>query len=496
VDAVPQVLLILSMMVVIVHDHWTEHPVWYDRIGPWWTLLATLGPMVLIIVIVEAASRVAVARLDRTGQWGSVRGLNVAVTIGRVAALLHLIVSVAWIGWLDLVRDMIGDWPVIDEFVCILPVIVVMLFGWSSAYPMERRLREAILLQELDQGAPITMPPSLCRYIWTQSRHQLLIVLIPMFIIIGWADAGGRLLEMIKAGGGGPSRWVEGDRGQLALMIWQLLGVGVAMLLTPVLIKSLWTTAPVPEGRLRDELHQLMQTAGVRARSLRVWYTDGTLVNGAVIGLVPWSRYVLLTDGLLDALPRSQLRAVMAHEVAHIRLHHLIWLGISAGACVLWILLLLDWGMQSLGAELSSSHAALTTILAGAGAFLLFGWVSRHLEWQADAFAVRLLNGLGPLPRVEEDETSGDEPGRVRSEAIETMVGALRSVARLNGIPEDQAAWRHGSISQRIALLRALEGRPAHDFPIDHKVRLIKLISVLGLAGAIAVLILGPSWTS
>ncbi len=482
----PQVLLILSLIVVIVHDHWDEHPVWYDHFGPWWTLLGSLGPMILIILSVETAARLAAARIDRTGQWGSVRRLNIAVTIGRVAGLLHLIVSVAWIGWLDLVRDAIGNWPVVDEFICILPVIIVMIFGWASVYPVERRLRDAVLLRDLDQGLPITVPPSLCRYIWMQSRHQLIIVLIPMLIIIGWADVGTRLLIMLGSIGKEAHEWAGGERGQLLLTLWQLVGVGVAVIITPVLIKSLWTTSPVPEGRLRDELDELMRAGGVTAPSVRVWYTDGTLVNGAVMGLTPWSRYVLLTDGLLDALPRSQICAVMAHEIAHIRQYHLVWLGVSAGACVLWILLLLNWGMKGLGVGLADPNAAATSIVAGCVALILFGWVSRHLEWQADAYAVRLLTGLRVSTIVDQHDGEVHEPGRVRPDAVEAMVGALRSVARLNGIPEDRPAWRHGSISRRIELLRSLSGRMVDDFPIDQTVWLIKVISAIALAGAIA----------
>lgn len=482
----PQVLLILSLIVVIVHDHWDEHPVWYDQIGPWWTLLASLGPMILIILSVEAAARVTAARIDRTGQWGGVRRLNHVVTVGRVAGLLQLIVSVAWIGWLDLVRDAIGEWPVVDEFICILPVIVVMIFGWASVYPVERRLRDAVLLRDLDQGVPISMPPSLCRYIWMQSRHQLIIVLIPMLIIIGWADVGTRLLVMLGSVGKEAHEWTVGERGQLVLTLWQLVGVGVAVIVTPVLVKSLWTTSPVPEVRLRDELDELMRAGGVKAPSVRVWYTDGTLVNGAVMGLTPWSRYVLLTDGLLDALPRSQIRAVMAHEIAHIRQHHLVWLGIAAGACVLWILLILNWWMTGLGAGLADPNAAATTVIAGCVAFIVFGWVSRHLEWQADAYAVRLLTEIHVPTIVDQEGGDVHEPGIVRPEAIEAMVGALRSVARLNGIPEDRPAWRHGSITRRIELLRSLSGRMVDDFPIDQTVWMIKVISAVALAGAIA----------
>ena len=54
------------------------------------------------------------------------------------------------------------------------------------------------------------------------------------------------------------------------------------------------------------------------------------MINGAVMGAITPVRYILLTDALLETLPRERVEAVMAHELAHVRRHHIFWLVMAA----------------------------------------------------------------------------------------------------------------------------------------------------------------------
>src|SRR5690606_31987071 len=98
----------------------------------------------------------------------------------------------------------------------------------------------------------------------------------------------------------------------------------------------------------------------VRFREVLLWRTFGGMVNAAVMGMLAPLRYILLSDALLEHLPAEQVEAVMAHEVAHIRKRHLVWLLVLSGSAM--VLLQLVCG-------LTVSHAALVLAEQDALAF-------------------------------------------------------------------------------------------------------------------------------
>ena len=89
-----------------------------------------------------------------------------------------------------------------------------------------------------------------------------------------------------------------------------------ALLVAPWALMIAIGARPLHSGGLRDMIITTLQDAGVRTRNVMLWPTGGSMVNGAVIGLLPALRYVLLTDELLERLPSGQIRAVVAHEAA------------------------------------------------------------------------------------------------------------------------------------------------------------------------------------
>ncbi|MEM6756186.1 MAG: hypothetical protein AAF586_03395, partial [Planctomycetota bacterium] len=104
-------------------------------------------------------------------------------------------------------------------------------------------------------------------------------------------------------------------------------------------------------------------------------------------------------------------------------------------------------------------------------------WVSRRIERQADADAVRLLSAVGS-PTADDD-------------AVEAMRSALQRVAELNGVSTRRWTWRHGSIDQRRAALEALRGTALNRLPIDRTLRRVQWASAALLIAGIAWLTLG-----
>jgi Zn-dependent protease with chaperone function len=120
--------------------------------------------------------------------------------------------------------------------------------------------------------------------------------------------------------------------------------------------------------------------------------------------------------------------------------------------------------------DLASGAATLASLVC---ALLVFGFVSRRFELQADAFAAQHLSGM-----------SSANAGRgvvVTPEAAEAMAGALQSVAELNHIPVRRFTWRHGSIHARQRAVRSIVGAPADRIPIDRTVRRLKMVILIAL---------------
>ncbi|MEK6703317.1 MAG: hypothetical protein AABZ53_13720, partial [Planctomycetota bacterium] len=150
----------------------------------------------------------------------------------------------------------------------------------------------------------------------------------------------------------------------------------------------------------------------------------------------------------------------------------------------------LAWAEQKFGAEngwtieqVENLHGLLeiaVSLGSLVAAFVVFGWVSRRFEWQADAFAARDLS-----------RASGDIE-RITPQGAECMRGALSRVAAYNGIPLGRFMWRHGSIRTRQLRLARLIGVPGEAIPIDRDVRIIKWITLVILAALIAMAVWRP----
>jgi len=99
--------------------------------------------------------------------------------------------------------------------------------------------------------------------------------------------------------------------------------------------------------------------------------------------------------------------------------------------------------------KLSENKAQIFEIasaLAGTGiTWLVYCFLSRWFERQADVYAARTLQGVLP-------ETTGNQPA-----GADIFASALRRVAVVNNIPEGAWNWTHPSIAARVRYIRHLE---------------------------------------
>jgi STE24 endopeptidase len=268
-----------------------------------------------------------------------------------------------------------------------------------------------------------------------------------------------------------------------------IMGVMV-LVLAPAFVRIAWPTRSLPPGPLRDRLEHLARRVGFRCTDILVWDTNQVVVNAGVTGSLPWFRYVLLTDALVENLGPHEVAAVFGHEIGHIAHRHLVYFGFFILGSI-GVLFLGEHALGPLGRllpaslSLSLSSPAWLSWLAGestaatlvkSGAALVamalyflvaFGFVSRRFERQADVFGCRVVScGLADCPPHADldghPSSSGPGPSSVPlcPVGIRIFINALANVAMLNGMRPTAWSWRHGSIVRRIDFLERLVGRP------------------------------------
>jgi len=450
-----------------------------------WIVAGAVLPHALPVLLGAAACRRA-RRVMRRRPERAARAIMRAhlwLAASRLLVIGVFFYSLFGLGWLGWLQRTLGELIIVNHLIVLAAPLAAATAMWRAYYPIERRIREQSMIRQIDAGEPIHPVPPPGAYVWEQVRHHLLLMLVPMLAILTWVQ----VVEAVL-----PSSTVNAAPGALLIMA----GAVTIFALSPLMIRVIWDTVPMPTGPLRERLLDLCRRHAVRVRELLLWRTHSGMVNGAVMGLVGRLRYILLTDGLVERLSDPQVEAVMAHELGHVRRRHMPWLAVCAlgtlGA-TFTLLDLLARGLAAAGAfapleasmltvdpggqEMATNAATGVLLAIGIGVWGLgFGYVSRRFERQADTFAVQHLASK----RAEAEGGAAV----IDAASVEAMAGALRAVAELNAVPAQKRSWRHGSLQWRIDYLASLVGTPTHACPIDRRIRTIQWACAVLLAGS------------
>lgn len=272
---------------------------------------------------------------------------------------------------------------------------------------------------------------------------------------------------------------------------WGLLGIGVVamVLVFPWAVRRIAKTQPVSEPH-RIEVETWLRRCGIstdRFFGMQVarWETGGRMLNAMVAGLVRPGRLLLLSDRLLDELPRGQRLMVVMHELAHVRRFHVPLR--MAAILPAWFVsswttsLLIDNGLldTSFGAAVGGVVGLLTTVLA-------LGLVSHWSELDADAVACRLAvracdpaqdaeragqerTGADPAPHA--DSTAVASSSMTAPWAAELLEDALTRVTA-DHPSSRRFSWLHPSLATRVGRLRRIS-RPLPDPASDRHTLLV-----------------------
>jgi STE24 endopeptidase len=257
--------------------------------------------------------------------------------------------------------------------------------------------------------------------------------------------------------------------------------VVAALLAMPILLRLFLGLRPLPPGPLRERLESTAQRLRFRYSNILVWHTRNLFANAMVTGFVPWIRYIVLTDRLIDDLTPDEIEAVFGHEVGHIKHHHLLFYLAFFVTSVLVLGLLWElaagWFSQSgIAAALASTFPDTDfeeslQVLSGfaklgtLAVYMLvcFGYLSRRCERQADLFGAQTVS-------------------------TDVFVSALEKVADINGMPRNRFSWLHPSIDKRIDFLLEMRDHPARVPWFHFSIRLMQWALYLSLGELIVLL--------
>ncbi|NIA20781.1 MAG: M48 family metalloprotease [Anaerolineaceae bacterium] len=443
--------------------------------------LTWLGWAIAVVIAVGAALRGGLAILVRRGvdpqrlfSWHQrAVGLYGLLALALYAALLYLA------HWPQTVRQFLppwmgGDFWLPQRLLILLPLLLLVLVTWCAGLTMTRAVRRALSGADLPTtGARLRLGS----YLLFQTRLQMLVFLAPYVFVLGLHD----LVVLVGAGRLDPA---SGDLVVLPAVI-------AVYVLSPLMLRLVWSTERLPDGPLRQRLLRAAERTSVYVRDIILWRTNGLMVNACVSGLGWPLRYVFLTDTLVDGLQPAQAEAVFCHELGHAKFRHIPFFFLVALGGVMGLSLLVPV-LQWLG--ISEQFA-----MGGGVAFLLvywggfFGFLSRRFERQSDLFAARMVDCPGDRDAhacAEHRPGQPPQPDLVCANKAWAFSSALQEIALLNGTALASGSWRHFGVGRRVQFIAETVGRPDLVRRYDHRLRVFKWLFVLGLLTLAAIILM------
>lgn len=437
---------------------------------------AVLAPVAAGAVLAHWAAGAVRRSPGRRGEiaatYGKIRRRLAMALLGLFAAAVGL----GW-GWTVWHRAALPDGRLFPfaELLVPLPYLLAVLAAWGVHYRAERELHCA---SSAGQNPFFTRGEHFLHH----ARPLVLLVVLPLVLFAGQQSFGRFYPEAAN------SLWAQ---------FGVLIVLALMFVLLPLAVKPVLGLKTLPAGETRDRLEAAAVAAGFRCRDLLLWPTRGSTANALVVGIVPQARYVVFTDGLLDALAPDELDAVFGHEIGHVKHGHIPYylgfFGLSVTVCTAAAVAsanaLADAGV--IDRQTAAGWAALPPLaVTGAYLFVVFGFLSRKCERQADLYGCRVAGG-----------------GTITPAGINAMIRALERVAFLNGmdtewVPPNSVrgvravlrSWLHGPIPERIRFLVKVLENPQEEPAYQRRVRWVRWGLIFGLFSAAAGLTWAVGW--
>jgi STE24 endopeptidase len=204
--------------------------------------------------------------------------------------------------------------------------------------------------------------------------------------------------------------------------------------------------SPMQDPDLKQRVEQLLQRCGFKVKGLMVMDGSRRSSHGnAYFTGFGKSKRIVFFDTLLSRLTPPEVEAVLAHELGHFRLRHvvkrIVW--IFLGSLVfLWLLdfvMQQDWFYAGLNVEARSTAIALVLFFLVVPSFTfllqpLLSSYSRKHEFEADHYAAENASArdlVSALVKLYKDNASTLTPDPLHSAFYDSHPPALARIARL-----------------------------------------------------------------
>lgn len=397
------------------------------------------------------------------------------------------------------------------DLLILAPFLVGLFLAWTFFYDAERAIFQAsqhalnldpqarayLEQEQAELKARVgfgTEPSSFWgrwAYVAFHARQNLALVLVPVLLLIVEKELHRQFPELTQD-------WQAGGA---------FLGVGVALAVfggMPWILRFTLGLRPLPPGPLRDRLMAAARRLRFRFSDLLVWDTRGAMATAMVVGVLPRPRYVMFTDRLLADLTDDEIEAVFGHEVGHVKHWHIpFYLSfLMTSMAVLGVLatVLLPELTEALSLH-SQRHLDAIPVVGclGAYVFVVFGFLSRRCERQADVFGCRAVSCPRPFCLGHQGGVELAPNGRGLCPAgIRTFIQALEKVAISNGISRDRPgflqSWQHSTIARRVEFLHRVMTEPELERKFQRRVFVVKCLMLFSLVALLAVLVSVVGW--
>jgi Zn-dependent protease with chaperone function len=282
-------------------------------------------------------------------------------------------------------------------------------------------------------------PSGLSRKTYVLSQISFSVpILLPWILLSGIAD----IIHVLPFSL--PKQLLSTTEGEIAYFLVFLLAIAI---LGPAMIQKFWRCKPVENGEHRKRIEELCQKAGLEYHNILYWpIFGGRMITAAVMGLIKKFRYILVTHSLLDMLQPEEIDAVIAHEIGHVKKHHLLfyllffvgYMIISYATFNLLIYsIVVSESIYHLITSTGIDQATVTTSIFSMAIIIIFliyfrfifGYFMRNFERQADTYVYTLFDNAQPL------------------------ISTFKKIAATSGEPADRPNWHHFSIKKRIDYL-------------------------------------------
>jgi heat shock protein HtpX len=237
----------------------------------------------------------------------------------------------------------------------------------------------------------------------------------------------------------------------LALSKWTAKRMmGVRVITAPQSELEIWLLATIK--RLADQARVGMPEVGV---------FDAAEMNAFATGARRNAALVAVSSGLLRSMSRSQVEAVLGHEITHVANGDMVTLALLQGVLNTFVIFLariigsfVDRALLKNDREQSGIGFFLTTMVAqivlGIFASMIVSWYSRRREFRADRGGADLAGTGSMIAALEALKRSQGEPMPPQMQAFGINTGSGSGFMRL--------FMSHPPLDERIAALQSSPG--------------------------------------